>query len=151
MYKHEPNLSLAHLGPACRIYQVIRYKGFQTKIDFAAHMGWTKQHLNTLLRGSSIGLSAVSAILEKFPDISARWLLFGEGVMVDLTHHEKAIHDWYVLAPYAHVMTPEERKRIDSGLGYDLEDVGRWMSLALDFKHECEDRFFCPEEDENEG
>lgn len=138
--------NIKRLGPACRIYQVMRYKGFPTKAEFAAYVGWNRQHLNTLLSGNRIGLTAFSAIINKFPDISARWLITGEGLMVDLSHHEKAIHDWHTLERFIHIMTPEERRRIDAGLGYDIEDINRWSVLAHDFYVESEKRFCDSEE-----
>ena len=126
---------------ADRILRVMRFKGFTSNLAFAEHMGWTKQYLGTLLDGTAIGLSVVTAICRKFPDIDARWLLLGEGLMIDTSRHLKAIHSWYVLEDYIHVMTEEERRRIDAGGSWDQSDITRWSLRLAEFRTASEERF----------
>lgn len=62
-----------------RISTIIKYKA-KNKKEFAAVMGWSPTYLSKLLSNQSgIGITPIIQILDKFPDIDARWLLFGEG------------------------------------------------------------------------
>ena len=134
-------IDLSPYEMADRLMRVMRYGGFTSNLAFAEHMGWSKQYLGTLLDGTAIGLSVVTAICRKFPEISARWLLLGEGLMIDVTRHLEAVRSWYLLADYIHVMTPEERRRIDAGGSWDSGDLARWSVRLSEFRTTCEERF----------
>ncbi|MBQ2188952.1 MAG: hypothetical protein II401_10420 [Bacteroidales bacterium] len=64
-----------------RLLQIIEYRTHGNRTDFASLMGWSPQYLAKLLKGDSFGLRPVSAVLEKLPEIDARWLLLGTGSM----------------------------------------------------------------------
>lgn len=136
------------LGIAYRILMLMRYKGFSVKTEFGDFLGWKKQYLQKILNGGLIGMSVINTILEKFPDISARWLITGEGLMIDLQQHTRAITDFHDLRDYIHVMTPDDRRRIHAGLGYAPDDLLRWQSLASAFRLEAEARYL-PKNEEN--
>lgn len=64
-----------------RLLTIIQYRTAGKRIEFAEFMGWSPQYLAKLLKGDSFGLRPVTAILEKMPEIDARWLLTGAGAM----------------------------------------------------------------------
>ena len=62
-----------------RLRQIIEYATGGNQTEFAALMGWSPQYLSRLILGQGgIGIRPIVALLEKFPDINARWLLLGE-------------------------------------------------------------------------
>ncbi|WP_321437127.1 hypothetical protein [uncultured Bacteroides sp.] len=65
-----------------RLLLIIDYKTSGHHREFAHLMGWSDQYLSKLVKGGNFGLSPVMAILEKFPEISARWFIFGTGEMI---------------------------------------------------------------------
>ena len=67
-----------------RLQEIIKYKTGGRKTAFAELMGWTPQYLAKLLNGDNFGLQPVLSILEKLPEINARWFLFGEGGMLEI-------------------------------------------------------------------
>lgn len=67
-----------------RIALIVEYKAKKKK-DFAEIMGWKPNYLSKLISGEQgVGLTPISQILKKFPDIDARWLLFGDGDMTTI-------------------------------------------------------------------
>ena len=54
-------------------------------------LGWTPQYIAKLLRGENLGISPVITLLEALPEINARWLLLGQGDMLEAVV-------WYVWA-----------------------------------------------------
>lgn len=66
-----------------RLLDVIKYKTGGRQKPFAELLGWTPQYLAKLLRGENFGLQPVLTLLEKLPEIDARWLLLGEGSMLN--------------------------------------------------------------------
>lgn len=66
-----------------RLLDVIKYKTGGRQKSFAELMGWTPQYLAKLLRGENFGIQPVLTLLEKLPEIDARWLLLGEGAMLN--------------------------------------------------------------------
>lgn len=67
-----------------RLQEIIKYKTGGRQIDFAAFMGWTPQYVTKLLRGENFGIKPVMAILEKCPEINARWFMLGQGEMLEV-------------------------------------------------------------------
>lgn len=67
-----------------RLLEIIRYKTGGKQTQFAELMGWSPQYLAKLLKGDSFGLQPVLAILSAFPEINARWFLFGQGAMLEV-------------------------------------------------------------------
>lgn len=66
-----------------RLLEIIRYKTGGRQTPFAELLGWSPQYLTKLLKGDNFGLSPVLTILSAFPEINARWFLFGEGSMLE--------------------------------------------------------------------
>ena len=66
-----------------RLLDIIKYKTGGRQKVFAELLGWTPQYLAKLLRGENFGLQPVLTLLEKLPEIDARWLLLGEGSMLN--------------------------------------------------------------------
>lgn len=66
-----------------RLQEIIRYKTGGRQTDFANLMGWTPQYLAKLIRGDNFGIRPVVRILETMPEINARWLLLGQGQMLE--------------------------------------------------------------------
>ena len=66
-----------------RLLDLIKYKTGGRQNRFAELLGWTPQYLAKLLRGENFGLQPVLAILERLPEVNARWFLFGEGEMLN--------------------------------------------------------------------
>ena len=87
-----------------RIKQLISIKRQgMSETAFADSLGMKQQTLNNYVRGvNKLSVSFVSILLESFPDISAEWLMRGEGSMYitddlhrlrgDETEEEKDIH-----------------------------------------------------------
>lgn len=67
-----------------RLQDIIKYKTGGRQNDFAALMGWTPQYLTKLLRGENFGLTPVVTLIEKLPEINARWFLTGQGEMLEV-------------------------------------------------------------------
>lgn len=67
-----------------RLQDIIKYKTGGRQNDFAALMGWTPQYLTKLLKGDNFGLTPVITMIEKLPEINARWLLTGQGEMLEV-------------------------------------------------------------------
>ena len=67
-----------------RLQEIIKYKTGGRKTAFAELMGWTPQYLAKLLNGEHFGLQFVLPILEKLPELNARWFLFGQGRTLEI-------------------------------------------------------------------
>lgn len=62
-----------------RLKDIIQYKTGGKQTVFASLMGWLPQYLAKLVRVGKSGLQSALTVLEKFPDIKARWFLQGDG------------------------------------------------------------------------
>lgn len=126
-----------------RLIQIIKYKTGGSQKDFAALLGWTPQYLNRMLMpDGSIGLKPLVAILEKIPEIEARWLLLGEGSMFTNGAILRNVERLLQIEKFMPVMTPEEIRKIEQGhLDFTLADVQRWREL-LDARQEAIDKRF---------
>lgn len=61
-----------------RLKHLIELKTSGNQKEFAELMGWSPQYITKLLKGEGeFGLKPVLTILSAFPEIDARWLLFG--------------------------------------------------------------------------
>lgn len=67
-----------------RLQEIVRYKTGGRQTAFANLLGWTPQYLAKLLKGENFGLLPVLSILGAFPEINARWFLFGNGDMLEI-------------------------------------------------------------------
>lgn len=64
-----------------RILNIVnRYCG-GSQVAFAKAIGVTPQYANRIVAGRGCGLRTVESILNAFPDVNARWLVCGTGVM----------------------------------------------------------------------
>lgn len=121
-----------------RLHQIIQYKTNGRQTEFARLLGWTTGYLYRMLGGGSIGLQPIVSILSAFPEINARWLLLGEGSMLDspTINYVSALMRAIELEKYMPVMSPQELARISSfDLSFSDEDIARWQQL-LDQKHQ---------------
>lgn len=113
-----------------RLAELIQYttNGKQTK--FANLMGWNPQYITKCLR-EGMGIKPITAILEKFPEINARWLILGEGTMVNSPVDGVKKHLLYLLQieQYMPVMTADEQKRLLAGEEFSEEDILRLKDL----------------------
>lgn len=73
-----------------RLERFVKYKIKKSQVEFAELMGWDKQYLHGLMKGRSFGLKPVEALLRKFPELNARWLILGEGQMLSGEYAEGA-------------------------------------------------------------
>lgn len=137
-----------------RLLEIIRYKTGGRQTDFAALMGWTPQYLAKLLRGENFGIKPVVKILETLPEISGRWLLLGQGDMLEIGElfslqreafaQVRAILD---LEKYIPVMSPEELSEYEQAVRnvrtpvFSSETLSKWRRQAQDREQEIEERF----------
>lgn len=125
-----------------RLLDIIRYKTGGRQNSFAEIMGWTPQYLAKLLRGENFGLQPVMTILEKLPEINARWFLFGEGSMLSddkvlglRRETYSRVQSILSFERFLPVMSPEEIHQFEEvilGKAYpDISDeqVSRWEAM----------------------
>lgn len=137
-----------------RLLDIIRYKTGGRQTEFAALLGWTPQYLAKLLRGENFGLTPVVALIETFPEINARWLLTGQGEMIEshkyadirktMFENMLAVLD---LEKYMPVMTPEELhdyEQVISGCrkpDFSPELLDKWQGLLNAREEETNAKF----------
>ena len=96
-----------------RLQAIISYKTGGRQSDFAALLGWSPQYLAKLLRGENFGLQPVLTLLEVLPEINARWLLLGQGEMLEISkifnlRRESFAHIILEMEKYIPYMSPDE-------------------------------------------
>ena len=127
-----------------RLLQFIQYKTGGKQADFAELMGWSPQYLHKMLKEGGIGIRPIVALLEKFPELNARWLLLGEGAMLNTGADAVKSHLLKLLEieKYMPVMTPDELRLLEDGqTDFDAETVIRWEELLADRSKKINDRF----------
>lgn len=117
-----------------RLLEIIRYKTGGRQNAFAELMGWSPQYLAKLVKGDNFGLQPVLAILSTFPEINARWFLFGQGSMLEVgmmfdlqrqtMSHIQSLLD---LDKYIPVMTGEEVREFEEAI-----KKGRYPNFSPD-------------------
>lgn len=125
-----------------RLLELVKYKTGGRQNRFADLVGWTPQYLAKLLRGENFGLQPVLTLLEKLPEINARWLLLGEGVMLNddkvfglRRESYSRVHSILMFDRFLPVMSAEEIRKFEEVLqgraypDFSDEDVARWESL----------------------
>lgn len=127
-----------------RLLQFIQYKTGGKQAEFASLMGWSPQYLHKMLKEGGIGIRPIVALLEKFPELNARWLLLGEGAM--LTTGADAVKSHLLklleLEKYMPVMTPDELRLLEDGkTDFGAEAIARWDELLADRSKMINDRF----------
>lgn len=118
-----------------RLSQFIDYATGGNKADFARSLGWTPQYLSGMLKDCRIGMNPLLTLLTKYPELNARWLLLGEGVM--LTACGDAIKAQLTrllnIEQYLPVMTVEEQQRIiNNDYNFDAETYAKWRALLAE-------------------
>ena len=106
-----------------RLLEIIEYKAGGKQTAFAEMMGWSPQYIAKLVRGENFGLSPVLAVLSAFPEINARWFLFGPGEMLEVAmmfdlqrqaiSHIQSLLD---LEKYLPVMTGEQVREFEEAI-----------------------------------
>lgn len=117
-----------------RLRTLIDLKTNGSQSEFAAMMGWSPQYLYRLLKGESgIGIRPVVALLEKFPELNARWLLLGEGAPFSAGIDAAKEHLFRLLSleRYMPVMSAEQlRKFTEDGVTAFPDDVvAHWEEM----------------------
>lgn len=119
-----------------RLLEIIKYATNGKQVEFANIMGWKPQYITKCLR-EGMGIKPIIALLEKFPELNARWLILGEGTMLDASIEGVKKHLMHLLQieKYMPVMTADEQQRMLAGEEFNEEDILRWQDL-LDKKNE---------------
>ena len=116
-----------------RLLDIIQYATAGKQAEFAQIMGWSPQYLNRLTKGESgIGIRPVIALIEKFPELNARWLLLGDGPMItDASEHlRKRLALLLQIEKYMPVMTPGELREVTHGnCNFSAQTIARWSAL----------------------
>lgn len=123
-----------------RLLIFIKYvAGKQTA--FAEMMGWDKQYLSKLVRGVGLGITPILSILEKFPDLNARWLLLGSGAMLhslsaearpEVASARRFLTQAVSLARFFPVMTEDELAEYAAGrTEFTPATLARWSELLV--------------------
>lgn len=137
-----------------RLQQIIRYKTGGKQTAFASLMGWSPQYLAKLLKGENFGIQPVKSILEVMPELNARWLLFGEGQMLEFNHlftlqrevfsHAQTLLELEKYIPY---MSPEEIGEFEQALSggklpsYSPDTLTKWERLITERKEILDAKF----------
>ena len=127
-----------------RLLELIQYKTNGIQADFAELMGWSPQYLNKLIREGSMGIKPITALLEKFHELNARWLLLGEGVMIDSGYDIMKSHIFRLLQleKYMPVMAPDELRELSDGkVNFDEEVIEKWERLLSVRNEQIASRF----------
>lgn len=127
-----------------RLLQFIQYKTGGKQADFAELMGWSPQYLHKMLKEGGIGIRPIVALLEKFPELNARWLLLGEGAMLNTGADAVKSHllKLLELEKYMPVMTPDELRLLEDGqTDFGAEALARWDELLSERSKKINDRF----------
>ena len=137
-----------------RLQEIIKYKTGGRQTEFATLCGWTPQYLAKLLKGVNFGISPVLTILEVLPEINARWLLLGQGSMLenakllDLRREAFAnIQAVLEIEKYIPFMSPDElyeyEQAVTSGKRpvFSPDTLSSWRQRASEREIELEAKF----------
>lgn len=123
-----------------RLLQFIKYAAGKQSV-FADMMGWDRQYLSKLVRGVGLGITPIVSILEKFPDLNARWLLLGSGEMLtsmsaearpEVASARRFLTQAVSLARFFPVMTPDELAEYSAGrTEFTPATLSRWSELLV--------------------
>ncbi|MDR1938749.1 MAG: hypothetical protein LBQ73_09690 [Tannerellaceae bacterium] len=137
-----------------RLNEIIQYKTGGQRTEFASLMDWSPQYLSKLLKGEGFGLQPVLAIVTKVKEVNARWLLTGEGAMVDnkkYTDIRKTMHETMIkvldMEKYMPVMTSGELREFEQivagkkKVDFRPDTVERWAQLLRDREDKLSAKF----------
>jgi len=128
---------------ARRIAELIECKTGGSRVQFAERIGWTKQRLTNVLAGKSIGLTTIETMLRSFPDLNARWLIFGEGNMLEIAEPRFGSRFDAIMSfeKYMPVMTEAEVSLLAGGKSnWSATDIERWDMLLEERKASLRER-----------
>lgn len=137
-----------------RLAEIIRYKTSGKQTAFAQFMGWSPQYLSKLVRGENFGLAPVVALLQKLPEVNARWFLLGEGEMLNdekLTEVRASAQSYVTsileMEKYLPVMTPEEVSQFErmcigeTSPNFSPSLITEWQRRSVAREQELNDKF----------
>lgn len=139
-----------------RLAKFIQYKTSGHQAEFANIMGWSPQYLLKLIKGESFGIRPVVALIERFPDLNARWLLTGEGSMLVTSAVEMSIKKRLMrlleLEKYIPFMSPEELRQITEGdnLDFSQKCIEAWQRMFVEKDAEKKARYAAAMEKQKE-
>ncbi|MCZ4224940.1 hypothetical protein [Pedobacter rhodius] len=127
-----------------RIKQVIEVKSGGSQKAFAALIEATPQYVARLIaEGGSVGLEPIIKILKLYPDVDARWLILGEGVMISQGQFNEVkyflhqnIQEMLKIEQFLPYMTDDELKQYKdaattfNAYKYDSKQLDRWTKLS---------------------
>lgn len=121
-----------------RLAELIQYTTNGKQVEFAEMVGWTPQYLYKLLKEGGLGIKTVASLLEKFPNLNARWLILGEGNMIipptDMV--KKQLLQLLEIEKYIPVMTKGELQEMSAGYRFNQETIDKWEMLLKDYNKE---------------
>lgn len=137
-----------------RLLEIIRYKTGGKRGAFAELMGWSAPYLTKLLNGENFGLQPVLAILSAFPEINARWFLFGQGEMLEIgkmfdlqRQAMSQVMSVFDLGQYVPFMSGDEIGEFHSALtenrkpDFSPERIEEWARLLSERNADIDARF----------
>lgn len=126
-----------------RLRDIIKYKTGGRQNEFAALLGWTPTYLAKLIRGENFGLTPVVTLLEAFPEISARWLLLGQGDMFEVGKLFSLQREVFAqvqsileIEKYLPYMSPEEMRKYEQAVmsakmpDFSPDTIDKWREQA---------------------
>ena len=136
-----------------RLLELIQYKTSGKQAEFAEFMGWSPQYLHKMLKEGGIGIRPTISLLEKFPELNARWLLLGEGAMITSGADEvkQRLLRLLEIEKYMPVMSPDELRELQEGKSiFDASTIARWEQLLEERNKKIQDRFDAAYKRQNE-
>jgi transcriptional regulator with XRE-family HTH domain len=112
-----------------RIQQIIDYKGISPG-DLAELLEVQRSNISHILNGrNKPGAVFIEKLLQAFPDVNARWLLTGEGIMVlkdskgDLHNAVKQSHEDLTAKQAPHLSHLSAKTSTSTGKGKIIENI----------------------------
>lgn len=137
-----------------RLQEIIKYKTGGRQREFASLCGWSPQYLTKLLRGENFGIRPVLTLLEVLPEINARWLLLGQGDMLEIRklfsiQREALAHIQAILEieKYIPFMSPDELHEYEQAVTTSRKPVvspdtlSSWQRRASEREEELTAKF----------
>lgn len=137
-----------------RLQEIIKYKTGGRQREFASLCGWSPQYLTKLLRGENFGIRPVLTLLEALPEINARWLLLGQGEMLEIgklfnLQREAFAHIQAVLEmeKYIPFMSPDELHEYEQAVTtgrkpvFSPDTLSTWQQRASEREEELTAKF----------
>lgn len=123
-----------------RLALFIDYKTGGNQKEFAALLGWSPQYLHKMLKGDSMGIQPVISLLQTFPELNARWLILGDGVMIDTLR--RRLVEILKFEKFIPVMSSDEVSALASGVtDFKPSVIEKWNELIEKKESEINQRF----------